>query len=578
MKNNWIIILVLVIVIIAAVLYLIGYFMRKKNQEQLDELEVRKEALFDLPVFEEIDDIKKMHLVGQSQNSFREWNQRWVELSTRSFAELESQIYEVENQNEIFRFMKAKKAVVEANETMTEMEAEVEVIRNGLKELRESEERNSLEVQKALDVYEELSKSLKDDKANFGPAYSEIQKQLRNVEIEFTQFVTLNTSGDPIEAREVLEDAERHTYELEDLMKRIPPMYEELNETFPDQLKEIEEGYNQLLADDYVFPEQNFAEEIQHAKKRVENSMADLEKTEIAAVEVANRDTATAIDALYEVMEREIEAKKYVVTNQKIIDDYISHSLKNNRQLMIELDHVSQSYTLNNNELGRSRGFQTEIEEIIRRQKDLEPRMKEHTVPYSEIQAFYKECYKILDDIENQQLEIDASLKELRKGEKVAQEKVDEYEFRLRSIKRYVEKQRLPGLSADYLEFFYVATDRIEDLSRALNKMRINMDEINRLCDLCEDDLELLDKKTKDLVNAAALTEQMMQYANRYRHTHENIRAALDKSMYLFSTEFRYQDALDEIGTALEAVEPGAFKRIEDFYFKNINNPNLTAI
>ena len=578
MKNNWIIILVLVIVIIAAVLYLIGYFMRKKNQEQLDELEVRKEALFDLPVFEEIDDIKKMHLVGQSQNSFREWNQRWVELSTRSFAELESQIYEVENQNEIFRFMKAKKAVVEANETMTEMEAEVEVIRNGLKELRESEERNSLEVQKALDVYEELSKSLKDDKASFGPAYSEIQKQLRNVEIEFTQFVTLNTSGDPIEAREVLEDAERHTYELEDLMKRIPPMYEELNETFPDQLKEIEEGYNQLLADDYVFPEQNFAEEIQHAKKRVENSMADLEKTEIAAVEVANRDTATAIDALYEVMEREIEAKKYVVTNQKIIDDYISHSLKNNRQLMIELDHVSQSYTLNNNELGRSRGFQTEIEEIIRRQKDLEPRMKEHTVPYSEIQAFYKECYKILDDIENQQLEIDASLKELRKGEKVAQEKVDEYEFRLRSIKRYVEKQRLPGLSAEYLEFFYVATDRIEDLSRALNKMRINMDEINRLCDLCEDDLELLDKKTKDLVNAAALTEQMMQYANRYRHTHENIRAALDKSMYLFSTEFRYQDALDEIGTALEAVEPGAFKRIEDFYFKNINNPNLTAI
>ena len=578
MKNNWIIILVLVIVIIAAVLYLIGYFMRKKNQEQLDELEVRKEALFDLPVFEEIDDIKKMHLVGQSQNSFREWNQRWVELSTRSFAELESQIYEVENQNEIFRFMKAKKAVVEANETMTEMEAEVEVIRNGLKELRESEERNSLEVQKALDVYEELSKSLKDDKASFGPAYSEIQKQLRNVEIEFTQFVTLNTSGDPIEAREVLEDAERHTYELEDLMKRIPPMYEELNETFPDQLKEIEEGYNQLLADDYVFPEQNFAEEIQHAKKRVENSMADLEKTEIAAVEVANRDTATAIDALYEVMEREIEAKKYVVTNQKIIDDYISHSLKNNRQLMIELDHVSQSYTLNNNELGRSRGFQTEIEEIIRRQKDLEPRMKEHTVPYSEIQAFYKECYKILDDIENQQLEIDASLKELRKGEKVAQEKVDEYEFRLRSIKRYVEKQRLPGLSADYLEFFYVATDRIEDLSRALNKMRINMDEINRLCDLCEDDLELLDKKTKDLVNAAALTEQMMQYANRYRHTHENIRAALDKSMYLFSTEFRYQDALDEIGTALEAVEPGAFKRIEDFYFKNINNPNITAI
>ena len=56
------------------------------------------------------------------------------------------------------------------------------------------------------------------------------------------------------------------------------------------------------------------------------------------------------------------------MTNQKLLTIIFSF-LKNNRQLMIELDHVSQSYTLNNNELGRSRGFQTEIEEIIRRQK-----------------------------------------------------------------------------------------------------------------------------------------------------------------------------------------------------------------
>lgn len=571
MKNNLIIIVVLAIIIIAAVLYLVGYFMRKKNQMKLDDLEKRKEELFDLPVIEEVDDVKKMHMVGQSQNTFREWNQRWTEISTRSFAELESQIFEVENLNETFRFMKAKRAVAEADETMTEMESEVEIIRNGLKELRESEERNSLEVQKALDVYEEISKLLHDEKSEFGSAYPELQKQLKNIEIEFTQFVTLNTSGDPIEAREVLENAERHTYELDDVMKRIPPLYDELNRTFPDQLKEIEEGYKRLIADHYVFPEKNFEDELRRVQKRVKNSTVDLEKTEVDAVEVANRDTASAIDALYEIMEREINAKKYVITNHKVVGDYIAHALKNNRQLMIELDHTSQSYTLNHNELGRSRGFQTEIEEIIRRYEDFEPKMKEHTIPYSEVQAFFKDCYKILDDIENQQVEIDDSLKELRKGEKVAQEKVDQYDFRLRNIKRYVEKQRLPGLPADYLEFFFVATDRIEELSKALNRIRINMEEIKKLSDLCNEDLEMLDKKTNDLVNSAALTEQMMQYANRYRHTHEAIRLAMENSLELFSKEYRYQDALDEIGTALERVEPGAFRRIEDLYFKNLD-------
>ena len=41
--------------------------------------------------------------------------------------------------------------------------------------------------------------------------------------------------------------------------------------------------------------------------------MNDLAKTEVASVEVANRDTASDIDALYTVMEREINAKKYVL-------------------------------------------------------------------------------------------------------------------------------------------------------------------------------------------------------------------------------------------------------------------------
>lgn len=39
---------------------------------------------------------------------------------------------------------------------MDQMEKQVTEIREGLKELRETEERNSLAVQQALDVYEEL--------------------------------------------------------------------------------------------------------------------------------------------------------------------------------------------------------------------------------------------------------------------------------------------------------------------------------------------------------------------------------------------------------------------------------------
>ncbi len=569
MSTQVIIGIIIAIVAVAAILYGVGFVMRKKNQDKLHELEKRREALFDLPVLEEVDDVKKMHLVGQSQNTFREWNQKWTDISTSSFAELESRIFEVESLNETFRFMKAKAAIVDAEETMNEMEAEVEQVRNGLKELRESEERNSLEVQKALDVYEELKKTLRENGEEYGPAYSELQKQLKNIEIEFTQFVTLNTSGDPVEAREVLEQAEQHTYELEDTMKRIPAAYEELNKTFPDQLKEIQDGYQKLLSDNYVFPEENFQAEIDRVKKRVEKSMGDLEKTEVQTVEVANRDTSSAIDSLYSVMEREMNARKYVHKNRPVVEEYIQHANKNNHQLMIEIDHTSQSYTLNHNELGKVRGFQQEIDELNRQKNVIHPKLDNHELPFSNAQSFYKDAYKILDDVEGQQVEIDNGLRELRKGEQDAQRKIEQYEFRLRNLKRYVEKQRLPGLPGDYLESFFMATDRVEDLSKSLNKIRVNMVEVNKLVADCESDIKSLETRTNDLVDAAALTEQMMQYANRYRHSHPEIKAAIDRSLTLFGKEYKYQSALDEIGQALERVEPGAFKRIESFYFNN---------
>lgn len=567
--SNLIIGIVVAIIVAAAIVYFVGYFVRKKTLARLDELEQRKEQLFDLPVIEEVDEVKKMHLVGQSQNTFREWNQKWTDLSTTAFADLESQILEVESLNETFRFMKAKQAVEEAEVALLNMEEDVAEIRNGLKELRESEERNSLQVQNALDKYQELKKRMREEADTFGPAYSELQKQLKSIEIEFTQFVTLNTSGDPVEAREVLQTAENHTYTLEDVMNRLPVLYEDLNKTFPDQLKEIEEGYQKLIDDHFVFPENNFLAEVSRVRERIENSMRDLAKTEVNLVELANSDTANDIDALYSIMEREIEAKKYVLKNREVIADYVAFATKNNRQLLIEIDHTAQSYTLNHNELGRVRGFQTEVDELVRRNTDMMEKMDGHKIPYSEVQEFYKYAYKILDDIQNQQVEIDEELRELRRGEKVAQEKVENFEFQLRNLKRFVEKQRLPGLPNDYLEFFFMVTDHVEGLNRALNKIRINMEDINRYVDTCQDDLDKLDKETHDLVDAAALTEQMMQYANRYRHSHPDIKASIDRSLDLFTNTYQYQEALDEIGTALERVEPGAFARIENFYFNH---------
>ncbi|WP_395942490.1 hypothetical protein [Enterococcus faecium] len=52
-----------------------------------------------------------------------------------------------------------------------------------------------------------------------------------------------------------------------------------------------------------------------------------------------------------------------------------------------------------------------------------------------------------------------------------------------------------------------------------------------------------------------------------YRHTHEEVREAIDKSYYLFNKEYHYQEALDEIGTAVRASRTWCFQTHRRFLF-----------
>ncbi|MBS7578112.1 MULTISPECIES: septation ring formation regulator EzrA [unclassified Enterococcus] len=562
----WVIVILLIIIV---AFYIVSLIFKKKSQDRLDALEERKNTLFELPVSDEIERVKQMHLVGESQNTFREWNQKWTDILNNSLADLESHIFEAENLNETLRFIKAGHIIDTAESQIELMETDVQSIRNGLKNLRETEEKNSIAVQEALDVYEELSKTIKESKSKFGNTVSELEKRLYNIEIEFTQFVALNTSGDPIEATKVLKKAEEDTYDLKSAADRIPPIIEELNETFPAQIDELEKGYQKLIDQKYVFSEKNIEAQISEIKGKITSAISDIERFEIDETENNNENIQNAIDSLYDIFENEIDAKVFVTKNIKTIKDYINHAKENNKKLLIEIDHVSQSYALNHNELGRARSYQNEIEEIERQTNELIPKIENNEKVYTEAKNFLDESFRVLADIEKEQVTISNTLDTLRQDEKIALQKIDDFELELRAIKRHVEKQRLPGLPQEYTDFFFTTTEQVEGLIDDLNKVRINIEEINQKIKACGEEINLLGNRTEELIDAAGLAEQLMQYANRWRHNTPIITQAFNRSYQLFAQEYAYKASLDEIGSALEKIEPGSFKRIEQYYFKN---------
>ena len=110
--------------------------------------------------------------------------------------------------------LKAKHAIDSIESQINLVEEDIELIREALADLEKQEAKNSGRVLHALELFENLQVKVAEDTEKYGPAVQEIQKQLQNIESEFSQFVTLNSSGDPVEAADILDKTENHILAL----------------------------------------------------------------------------------------------------------------------------------------------------------------------------------------------------------------------------------------------------------------------------------------------------------------------------------------------------------------------------
>ena len=570
-----IIIAIIILLAVVVIFYAIAMVLRKQTENRILALEKRKEDLFDLPVQEEVDAVKKLHLVGQSQTIFREWNQKWIDLSANSFADLENHIFEAEQLNDSFRFIRARASVDASEGQIKLMEEDVLSIRDGISELTKQETINSSKIQDSLDLYDTLRSEIADNAGKYGVAITELQVQLKNIETEFTQFVDLNSTGDPIEASEVLETAEEHTIALGAIADRIPALVEELTQTYPAQLEELTEGYEAFKAQDLKLPDSAKVDDrLQEISDDLAQAMIFLENFELDRADAQLEKMKLNLDGLYEIFSDEYKARRDVANNAAIIKDYLTHTRTNNKNLLLEIDHVSQNYILTGNEMGLVRGFQEELETLDSGVSEILDVIKENAQPYSLLGKEVDIIISTLDDIEKNQVKISSDLQNLRKQEKAAQDVADTFDREIRILKRYVEKRNLPGLPQAYLDKFFATSERVQTLFKELNKVKVNIDGVNHLVDVATEDVANLKDATDEMVDKARLAEDLMQYGNRYKTTNERVAKSIARAYQLFERDRNYAASFEEISVTLDEVEPGASERISNVYYNTKPTPD----
>ena len=559
--SRGLIILIIVIGVLLVLGYVVAVLLRKRNEALLASLEERKEELYNLPVNDEVEAVKNMHLIGQSQVAFREWNQKWVDLSLNSFADIENNLFEAEGYNNSFRFLKAKQAIGNIESQVQLIDEDIKAIRQALSELKEKEEMNSGRVVHALDMFENLQKQVASDPDAYGPALPEIEKQAENIQVEFSKFVTLNSSGDPVEAAEILDTAENHIVALTHIVEKVPAIVKDVQTTLPDQLEDLEAGHRKLLESGYHFTENDLEARFQQLHAALKANLQNVAALELDNALYENEQIQEEINALYDIFTREIESHKVVEKLVKALPGYLAHAKENNKSLAEEVERLSKTFEskeLKENHLKELEAELTAQELVVEDAlKDTSETQKAYSILQEELEAIEER----LKEIEDDQIALSETLSKIEKDDTNARQKVNIYANRLHAIKRYMDKRNLPGIPQSFLTIFFTASDNTEALLAELEGRRVNIENANRLLDILTNDMTELEEETYKLVQYATLTEQLLQYSNRYRSFDDHVQAAFDEALYIFEKEYDYPASFKVISEALETVEPGVTER-----------------
>ncbi len=551
-----------IIIVIAAVAVL---FMQRRNNREIATLDKEVANLGTAQIEKVIQVMRGLNLTGESLKAFTKWQREYQKISEEFSAKIETTLMDAETTNNQFRFSKTRACLAELRAVTDNAKKRYKQIQTALDQIREDEEQNRTQLAKLKKTYQETRKTLLAKNFAFGDSMSALEERLKALADEFTAVDEVSASGDHHAAHDRIQELSGHVTDLADLTATIPPLLTELVKEFPEQLTELQTGYERLTAQHYNFGQVDVSGQLATIAVGIDNSKTALAGLNITATKEQNKVLATTIDGLYDTMEAEMVARRAVEKETDRISKFIAHAQRQNHLLLIELDHLNQSYSLNHDELAITQKLRTELAEFDNEhQQDLQA-IADKTAVYSEIDAHQKQADERLRAIEQQQHDIDQSVSSLKAGEESANIAVDGFARDLHSIRRELERLQLPGLPSTYKDqVAHVATE-IDAIGRQLGKIKIDLDDINQQLIGLQSDMDDLQQATTEIVDSVGLMAALLQASNRYREEHPELKEAATKTKALYM-QIRYKEAADTMASALEQAVPGSYRHVEDAY------------
>lgn len=559
------VVVLVTIVLVAVAIYASVLFFQRSFEERITKAKSSIEEILESSLEEELEEVKKMTLSGDSLSEFEAVEHSYYALVNQQLPEISEYLNKLQAELEQYRFWKINGELRQNEAQVAKAQQQYEQLKLELAEIKQTAEIHKKAIGELKEEYQKIRKTLLAKNFSYGPSIDELEKELATLEKDFDEYSKVTEEGDYAKSSELLEKLKQQTRLLKIALKKLPPIYRNLKNIFPEQLQELKAGYSKLQTEKYGF-KKDLAKHLEAIEQKCKENEANLKQADVPKAEALDQQIADMIDEAYDIMENEYNAKLKVTRQEKHLADFIEHAKHQEKELLIELDRLSQNYTLNHNEMEEAHELNEQLKKIDKNFTAYMQAKSKDVIVYSEVLEQQTADLEALKKIELKQKEIGESVADLFEEEKEAQAAVQGFDNDIHRLKREIEILNLPGLPSDYIEYFFKVGREIESLDQDLNKIQIDMEQIARDLINTQSDLDVLAQKTQEIIDSSTLTEAMLQYSNRYRTRYPEVASAYSHAVELFNKNYDYVGALDVISEALETVEPGCYKRIENDY------------
>lgn len=554
---------IIIPIILLLILAIVGFMMRRKHVAIIAKLENEKLQIQHNPINEEISKVKSLNMNGETEEMFERWRNTWDEVIDVHMTKIDSLLFDAEDQINRLRFKRATFIEREIEDYIEKCDQDKNKILEELNELIGSEEKNRIEIEQLKEYYRSARKTLLAHQHSFGVALPALEKKLETFVQKFEEFDVLTNEGNYLQAREIVISLNQESQQTFEYINDVPTILTEIQVKLPGAVQELRNGQREMEDQSYYLQHLELTDALNKYEKEFEALKLELAELNLKVVKPRVTEINEEIDHFYDLLEKEVIAKNYVDQNCDRLLSSITNVISSTKLVNDEATYVQQSYHLNEKDAEIPKVALKQLETLQRRYDLLAMRVREEKSAYSSLQEELIEISEELERIHEEQGHLSNTMKKLRIDENKARAQVENLKKILQDTDRLLNKANIPGIPEEMDARLDEAAEHIYVVMQSLQEVPLNMGTVHNnlnAATLCVEDVKV---KAHELIENVMLIERIIQYGNRHRASNPKLNGRLREAEEAFH-QFRYAKALEEAGTAVEEMEPGALKRIQE--------------